>query len=403
MVYYITTAEHLMLLKELCEKKEMGFEYTTNIKDIKLFVNTEVKKLTHVKYFVIDIDCLQNTDKEIYDSICGMQYMTDSRVIVVALGRNAEDSLINALISRNICNLVLSKDMETAKSEIEECMSKDGRTKDTVAPQAAAVFAPPDTNVYSKPVKPVTPTQRVSPITADKTEIKNNIPIYKLPVKSEISAVGKSLITIGVCGVEPHVGTTHHALALAAYLTEQKEKACYLESNIHGDIQKMLDIYEGSSSTLQEDGGINWNGVMIYHDYSFLDVLSMGYRFYIYDYGACRDITSQEFISNDIKILVSGAKPWEYYNYSKVIEGLAAVPNLYTIMNFSVPEQRKMLCLEELKEQTYFAEYSPSFLYGTENDGIYASILSAYINGNLKKSETNISKMKKRLFGGFRK
>lgn len=397
MVYYITTAEHLMLVKELCEKNEIGFEYTTNIKDIKLFVNTEIKKLTHVKYFVIDIDCLQNTDKEIYDSICGMQYMTaNARLIVVALGRTADDSLINALISRNICNIVMSNDEETAKNEIKECMSKDGRKKETVSPLSDTPFAPSAETNFTSPISnPYAP-----PVSAARTESIENISV-PISIKSEIPAARQAFITIGVCGVEPHIGTTHHALALTAYLTNQRKKACYLESNIHGDIQKMLDIYEGSSRTLQEDGSINWNGVMIYRDYSFLDILKMGYQFYVYDYGACREITSQEFVSNDIKILVSGSKPWEYYNYSKVIENLASVPDLYTIMNFSVPNQRKMLCLEELKEQTYFADYSPSFLYGAENDGIYADILSGYLG--IDKSETNGSKMKKRLFGGFKR
>lgn len=399
MVYYITTAEHLMLVKELCEKNEIGFEYTTNIKDIKLFVNTEIKKLTHVKYFVIDIDCLQNTDKEIYDSLCGMQYMTaNARLIVVALGRTADDSLINALISRNICNIVLSKDEETAKNEIRDCMSEDGRKKETISPRSATTFAPSE----EKPFTPLISNSYVSHVSAAHTESKKNISM-PISIKSEITAARQAFITIGVCGVEPHIGTTHHALALTAYLTNQKKKACYLESNIHGDIQKMLDIYEGSSRTLREDGSINWNGVMIYHDYSFLDILKMGYQFYVYDYGSCREITSQEFVSNDIKILVSGAKPWEYYNYSKVIESLATVPNLYTIMNFSIPDQRKMLCIEELKEQTYFAEYSPSFLYGAENYGIYANILSGYSGVDKYAAETNVSKMKKRLFGGFKR
>ena len=98
MVYYITVPQHLSLVKELCEAKKMNFEYVTNIKDIRLFVKTEIKKLEHMKFFVIDIDCLDNSSKEIYDSICGMHYMTKAKVIVVALGRSKTDDLIAALI-----------------------------------------------------------------------------------------------------------------------------------------------------------------------------------------------------------------------------------------------------------------------------------------------------------------
>ena len=48
MVYYITVPQHLSLVKELCEAKKMNFEYVTNIKDIRLFVKTEIKKLDHM-------------------------------------------------------------------------------------------------------------------------------------------------------------------------------------------------------------------------------------------------------------------------------------------------------------------------------------------------------------------
>ena len=74
MVYYITTPEHLSLIKEVCEERKMNFDCVTNIKDIKLFVNTEVKKLEHIKFFVIDLDCLDNTDRKSMTvfAVCGI-------------------------------------------------------------------------------------------------------------------------------------------------------------------------------------------------------------------------------------------------------------------------------------------------------------------------------------------
>lgn len=377
MVYYITTPEHLSLIKELCEERKINFDCVTNIKDIKLFVNTEIKKLEHIKFFVIDLDCLENTDKEIYDSICGMKYMTKAMVIVVALGKSADDSLITALNEMNVCKIVLSKDRNIAQKEIERCLNET----DTKAETVIKVFA-------EKLVSPIAPPAK--PRTAE-------------GVKKSIPAVSKSMITIGVCGIEPHVGTTHHAMAITAFLTKQRKKACYLESNIHGDIQKMLDIYAGSKNSVREDGSILWKGITIYHNYSFLDVLGERYQFYIYDYGACRDITSQEFVANDIKILVSGGKPWEFYNYNKVIDSIGVIPELYTIMNFSVPKQQSMLFLDEYKEQTYYAEYAPDILEDNSNYGIYESILSRFVESSEKEATTNLSKMKKRFLGGFKK
>lgn len=377
MVYYITTSEHLSIVKELCEEQRMNFEFVTNIKDIKLFVNTEIKKLEHIKFFVIDLACFDNTDKEIYDSICGMKYMTTARIIIIATDRGSGDSLICALRERNICKLILSKDKKTMQNEIGNCFSG---TETKIEP-ANKVFTE-KTEIHVAP--------QIKPRTVE--TVKRNIP-----------AVSKAMITIGVCGIEPHIGTTHHAMAITAFLTHSGEDACYLESNIHGDIQKMLDIYAGSKSAVRDDGSILWKGITIYHNYSFLDILGKGYRFYVYDYGACRDITSQEFAANDIKILVSGGKPWEFYNYNKVINSIGLLPDLYTIMNFSVPKQQSMLFLDEYKDRTYYAEYAPDILEDNSNYGIYENILSHYLKNKENEQKTNLSKMKKRIFGGFKK
>ncbi|OJU08706.1 MAG: hypothetical protein BGN88_05220 [Clostridiales bacterium 43-6] len=377
MVHYITSPENLALVKELCEIKDIGLEYTTNIKDIKLFANTELSKLAHVKYFVIDISCLQNSEKEIYDIICGMEYMTHARIIVIAIGRTANDNFIQALVNKGVCNIVLSKQKETAQIEMSKCLSSDGRGKQDILPDNTSPFAPEQASEINQPVKV-------------------NTPEYK---KKELPILDKAMITIGICGVEPHVGATHHAMAITSYLGSLKYKACYLESNIHGDIQKMMDTYKDSHKMVHEDGGIDWGGVMLYHDYSFLDILNLGYQFYVYDFGTCRDITSQEFMSKDIKILVSGSKGWEFYNYNKVIENMANVSGLYTIMNFSVPSDRDDLSWEGLEDTTLFAEFAPSPFENTLNYPVYEKILSSYIKVPSTHSQGNKMKLTKRLWG----
>lgn len=375
MVYYITSPVNLEFVKELCEAKELGLEYVTSVRDIKIFVNTEVAKLGHVKYFVIDINCLENNEKEIYDNICSMKYMTQARIVVVAIGRTVNDNFIQALIGKDVYNFVLSKQKETAQVEMAKCLSANGRSKDEILPNNISPFAPEQTSIQN--------------------QIKQGDSIKQK--KQELPMLDKTMITIGVCGVEPHVGTTHHAIAITSYLSSMGYKACYLESNIHGDIQKMLDTFEDSHKRVCNDGGINWGGVMLYHDYSFLDILSLGYQFYIHDFGTCRDITSQEFISKDVKVLVSGTKGWEFYNYNKVIENIINVSNLYTIMNYSVPSDRDILCWEGLENTTVYAEFAPCPFEDTVNYPIYRHILSSYIN--VPSACESKPKLRKRLLG----
>ena len=62
-----------------------------------------------------------------------------------------------------------------------------------------------------------------------------------------------------------------------------------------------------------------------------------------------------------------------------------------------------MLFLDEYKEQTYYAEYAPDILEDNANYGIYESILSRYVEGSEKEAQSNLSKMKKRFLGGFKK
>lgn len=373
MMYYITSPSNLDFVKDLCDTKELALEYVTTVKDIKTFVNTEVSKLGHIKYFVIDVSCLDNNEKEVYDSICSMKYLTQARIIVVVMGRTVNDNFVQALINQEIYNIVLSKQKESAQVEMAKCLSTEGRNKDEVSPPNLSPFAPEQVNVQNE-------------------IIKSNTIEYK---KQDLPILDKAMITIGVCGVESHIGTTHHAIAITSYLCSMGYKACYLESNIHGDIQKMLDTFEDSHKRVRSDGGIDWGGIMLYHEYSFLDILSLGYQFYVYDFGTCREITSQEFISKDVKVLISGTKGWEFYNYNKVIENIANVPNLYTIMNYSIPSDRDMLCWEGLEDTTVYAEFAPCPFEDTVNHQIYRHILSSYIN--IPSMGENKPKLRKRL------
>ena len=62
-------------------------------------------------------------------------------------------------------------------------------------------------------------------------------------VPSIVEVPEDRMITIGICGLQSHIGVTHHALAMAQALSEQYKYVCYKECNTHD----IYDVLQNSS------------------------------------------------------------------------------------------------------------------------------------------------------------
>lgn len=70
-----------------------------------------------------------------------------------------------------------------------------------------------------------------------KESFQQNKVIEEVPSIAEVPE--DRMITIGICGLQSHIGVTHHALAMAQTLGEQYKRVCYKECNTH-DIYNVL-------------------------------------------------------------------------------------------------------------------------------------------------------------------
>ena len=62
-------------------------------------------------------------------------------------------------------------------------------------------------------------------------------------VPSIVEVPEDRMITIGICGLQSHIGVTHHELAMAQALSEQYKYVCYKECNTHD----IYDVLQNSS------------------------------------------------------------------------------------------------------------------------------------------------------------
>lgn len=385
LIYYITKQEHLELVQEVCAVKDLAIDCEINIDDIQCFVNQELKKLRHVKHFIIDVSVLKNSETDIMSAIISMKMMTQAQISIVALGYSLTHNLIQELIKCGIYNIVTSNDKHNAQQEVEKCLSDSGISKTDLIPENQNPFMSDSLSSTIKTEKPL--DTKIPPIKDE------NINLSPKPLSTSKKSLIKDSVTIGVCGTQHHIGTTHHAIALTASLINLGYKACYLEANVHGDIQRLVEVYDDDES-IDDDGALTWGGVQMYSNYYFNDVTKLDYQFYVYDYGVCSEVSSQEYLTKDIKVLVTGSKAWEYQLYLDIVNHISKAKNLHTIMNFAPIIDQDQLAYKGMEQTTYFPQYAPCPFEDRNNDNIYIKIIESFLDINQPNQVDNTTKRK---------
>lgn len=132
---------------------------------------------------------------------------------------------------------------------------------------------------------------------------------------SEVFSV-KNIPVIGVCGARSRIGATTIALQIAAYYHFNGKKACYVEMNETGFIEKAVALYAGFEK--QNDGAYRYmNNSCVFFlapQGSLQRVLKSDYDVLIYDYGtaALPSFDSTSYVACNVQIVVAGVKPSEW-------------------------------------------------------------------------------------------
>lgn len=344
MIIYISKENKKLIacLKDIINTSEI--QTITGVKHLKRFVLQEMKNLNNFEHIIIDISGLSDSEDEIIDSIVAIKSMYSIRIIIVALGYQYGNSTLARLFNEGIYNFVTQTDYDSRSRELIECITVGKQYKDSVR------------------------FRQVEQIQSSKD---------KVIIKKEYKKL-KQCVTIAVGGTQSHIGTTSQAILITKFLSDLKLNVCYIQANGKNDIQTLNDLYE----ITKKDDFISYQNIDMYDKDKTINAIGYGYDFYVYDMGCIEDIADiDNFITKDVKIIVSGSKAWEQENLLKVFDKFKTIEDISFIFNFTPETEQEEITnnMGKFGIKTFFSNYVPDPFMPDKNEELYHQIFKDYI------------------------
>lgn len=352
-------------IEDVCKEQKISL-LTRFINEYNLenFLQSELKNLNNIEYLIIDYNAIKNNTKEndIVTALSRIRRMYDIRIIFILEGAMKGNILLGRLFNLGIYNIITATNNILFKEELQKTLTEKGMTF------ANAVKYQLDKNVFA---------------------INNNTNVIK-----ETYIKVKQVVTIGVCSTERHLGATTQAINMTKYLSELLNvKACYIENNNHNSIIEIYNTSNKEDVTYYENTGkIEYKGIEMFMKSNIGEIMNNNYDFYIFDFGSMKEMTDNDinnFLTKDIKFIVSGTKSWELRNLFEAFEKIGNDKSVNFIFNFTQKEKQNFFKdnMGDYKDNTFFSDYIENpFIVGNR---IYLEkIFNPFIlSSNLEKVE----------------
>lgn len=128
MLSYIASNSTSRLIKDICKEQNITIlnQEVEEIDFLKYIKQTKVN-FNLIKYLIIDIIQLKNTEEEIVNSMKYFEQMyANTRIIVLAKGYDNQNFVLTRLYENGIYNIINSLDEQQIKQDIKKCLSQDG-------------------------------------------------------------------------------------------------------------------------------------------------------------------------------------------------------------------------------------------------------------------------------------
>ncbi len=128
MLSYIASNSTARLIKDICKEQNITIlnQEVEEIDFLKYIKQTKVN-FNLIKYLIIDLSQLKNTEDEVINSIKYFKEMyINTRIIVIAKGYDNQNVILTNLYENNIYNIVNAIDETQVKEEIRKCLSQEG-------------------------------------------------------------------------------------------------------------------------------------------------------------------------------------------------------------------------------------------------------------------------------------
>jgi len=421
------TASRNNLLDPISQRYLLGLDIIQS-NSLENFMQHYGQKLSYTKYLFIDLFGLVDNNNEIVRDLETLKILHDNMKVIVIADKDDDFrsnliELLRRIVTKGIYNIVtnlIDKEFDhcmlVGKTEIEAIESFAPKPKPESEPEEDSnnngqsiifdLFDDAEQNQLSttqKDTKPLTPIitpkkiQQQEPLSQPQNIIRANKEFRKF----------KEYISVGICGTQSHIGTTHNALQIAVFLKEIGFRVCYVEA--HQNAQSNGQIYSIKEHlpkiTINEPKSmIQYFGLnLFYTGFEMAKVMADKYDFYVFDLGVLSQSNINQFLMRDVRIIVSGAKSWEL-KYLKETMFLMGVGKLaYYLLNFSQRiEQSSILnYLGVANTESFFIDYQPNPFESVINGAnieTYKKIFKEYIMQE-QKLQSQAPKKKRGFFG----
>lgn len=407
-LHYYCKPRRANMLNNITYQRGIACQIQTNYLDIS-DIAKELANKNHVDSIFIDEDLFGlNSAEEIIMKIDVLKYVSNTEIVIIALDKNDDDEVISALKNSGITRLVITKNMKNNfediickylddelnheqdyKADVEEQSDESENILGDSLEDEEILYDETISNDENIEVKEKN-TEINNNNDKNVSEIKDTSSTETLVSKQEsteeeqdaedklITELQKpnKLITIGVCGLQPHIGATHHSISMAVALSKNDIKCCYKENNTH-DIYHVL---EKSSLAVQKQGYIQIENIDLFDRNTDISYSGKDYSFLIMDFGCINECFKEDFLNTDIPVLICGVKDWEIDKFiGAYTSGILDKVNVL-INFFPIKEQNNFAqAFQDIK--IYFANYAPEVFEPEENLSVYNSIVKNYIEG----------------------
>lgn len=336
------------------------------------FVINNGKSLSHATHLIIDLSSLNDNENEMVNSINTLNNLyTEMRVIIIADSERVPKELLIRLFDKGIYNIITTFSNE----ELERCISV-GKTCDEVK---EFLVERPDLSSEDKrkEFENLKKYQKEELYDSEEKEEKK----IEVILPNKDFRKYKPYISVAVCGSESHVGTTHNALLITKFLHDIGFKVCYLEANEVQKIFYLKSFYTQNSNFNERKNLLQCFGIDIYSGFNISDVMSQNYDFYVFDLGALTETKLVSFLTKDVRIVVSGSKPWELAFLNESINLIGTKNTVNFLLNLSIKSEEMKIrsFMENLRASTFFTEYVESPFKSGVNVNIYKNVFKEYI------------------------
>lgn len=325
MIYFLASSTYCQVIQTSIRELDLittGSEMSSDLYLLK-YLKENLNRIQSADCIILDLTAFLDTDEEILSALEMLKIMADHvGIIILAANRQEGDELLTKAFQMSIYNLIATDDFNIIRNELHYCLSTGKQYKDSLS-------------------------------------FKDVKKLEKVIIKQEIKQTVNKIM-VGLCGSQERVGTTHHSILLANFLRKKGYMVALVEANESKAFQSIQKSFEEKMF----GDYFSLNGVDYYPGASptqIGNILGKSYNFILVDFGSYQSADSIVFNKCDVRIIVTGSRPWEVDHLNEIFlkSNIETLKGYHYCFNYTVEKERKDIVEGMLDmKHVYFTEFT---------------------------------------------